>query len=98
MNFAVANHHWNLRRARADAILAEPYLYKVCTQCAGIARQMAAICPACHAYRFDHLVTTLVDSCEHMIEVPFPVTSGTVPRLKYDPLTAFTPPKQIEII
>lgn len=74
-------HHWTKRRDRAHVLLAEPYLYKVCDQCGSAVRQMAPICPACHAYRFNHKVDDLVAACDAMVQTAFPKTSGTVPRI-----------------
>jgi hypothetical protein len=41
------------RAKRADQIIREPGSYKICFGCDSIVSSEVAICPNCHAYRFE---------------------------------------------
>jgi hypothetical protein len=43
----------NERARRADKIVRNPAKYKICEGCESIVAEKVAICPNCHAYRFN---------------------------------------------
>jgi len=43
----------NERARRADKIVRNPAKYKICEGCGSIVAEKVAICPNCHAYRFN---------------------------------------------
>jgi hypothetical protein len=58
----MASHFESLndRAKRADQIIREPGSYKICFGCDSIVSADVAICPNCHAYRFEEDETLIV--------------------------------------
>lgn len=48
------------RARRADKIVRNPIKYKICVGCESIVAAKVAICPNCHAYRFDSDPSSIV--------------------------------------
>lgn len=69
------------RLATAQRIAAQPWRYKVCTQCLSISFLKAGVCPVCHAYRFDYAPRRVIDIALLLPANVFPLSSGTVPRI-----------------
>lgn len=55
--------------------------FKVCSQCRSILYKHAAVCSVCGAYRFNANPALVRKTAAVMGGNPFPVTSGTVPRI-----------------
>jgi hypothetical protein len=77
------------RRQQADAVLAEPHLYKVCDQCRSISFRTCGLCPICHGYRWDESREALIETAKTIGTTPFPLTAGTVPKFGKEPLKYF---------
>ena len=75
------NEHLAHRRAKADAFIDNPSLYKVCDCCRSICLRRARVCPLCAAYRFHEDAETIVATAAIIGATAFPQTSGTVPRI-----------------
>jgi hypothetical protein len=73
--------HLASRQQSAEKILVEATQYKVCDQCRSILYRQATHCTVCGAYRFDESPDRVRATAREMGGNPFPVTSGTVPRI-----------------
>ncbi len=73
--------HLAVRQKRAEQIIVEIDRFKVCDQCQSISYKHVASCSVCGAYRFNEEPDTVRDTAKRMGSNPFPVTSGTVPRI-----------------
>src|SRR5262249_6104833 len=71
---------WAARRTKADQIIANAPLFKVCDQCRCIMRKHAGKCAVCGAYRFREEVASVRAIAKKTKQSPFPLTAGTVPR------------------
>lgn len=54
------------RLMKAREIASNPSSYKVCEGCDSIVGFSVAVCPNCHAYRFDESVTRVVDQALYL--------------------------------
>lgn len=55
--------------------------FKLCGQCYSISHHSAPTCVVCGAYRFIANPAVVRRAARIMGQRPFPVTSGTIPRL-----------------
>ncbi|HWH72538.1 MAG TPA: hypothetical protein VNT26_24465 [Candidatus Sulfotelmatobacter sp.] len=73
--------HLAARQKRAEQIIVEVDRFKVCDQCRSISYKHVQTCSVCGAYRFNDDPQAVRDTAREMGANPFPVTSGTVPRV-----------------
>jgi uncharacterized paraquat-inducible protein A len=73
--------HLAIRQKRAEQIIYELDQFKVCDQCRSISYKQASTCPVCGAYRFSEDREFVQETAKEMGRNPFPITSGTVPRI-----------------
>jgi hypothetical protein len=73
--------HLAIRQNRAEQIIVDTEKFKVCDQCRSISLKHAASCSVCGAYRFDEDPEMIRSTAREMGGNPFPITSGTVPRI-----------------
>ncbi len=73
--------HLEARQKRAEQIIVEVDRFKVCDQCRSISYKHVATCSVCGAYRFSEEPDAVAATAREMGANPFPVTSGTVPRI-----------------
>jgi len=73
--------HLAQRQKRARQIIDRSEQFKVCSQCQSILYRGAGTCSVCGAYRFHYNPALVRKTAARMGGNPFPVTSGTVPRL-----------------
>jgi hypothetical protein len=74
--------HLAVRQKRAEQIILELEQFKVCEQCNSISYKSASSCSVCGAYRFEEDPLQVREIARLMGANPFPITSGTVPRLQ----------------
>jgi len=76
--------HLTLRQQKAEKIIDKVLQFKVCEQCLSISFRRAPTCSVCGAYRFDERPGTVRETARKMGTIPFPLTSGTVPRIRIE--------------
>lgn len=82
MTEAEQQRHLAIRTARSAGILSDIANHKVCEVCRSISKLSAAVCPICHAYQWDCNPDSVRETAGIIGSTPFPITAGTVPRLK----------------
>jgi hypothetical protein len=73
--------HLAVRQKRAEQIVGEVERFKVCDQCRSISYKHVQTCSICGAYRFIDEPEQVRAIAREMGANPFPITSGTVPRI-----------------